>query len=297
MKFFVTGAGGMLAADLIPLLRQKGEVSEGDLPDFDIADSVGVAERLRKLDPDVIINCAAYTAVDRAEEERDLAFQVNAGGAENLALAAAEIKAKLVHVSTDFIFDGTKGVPYGEDDAPNPLSVYGQSKLEGERLVRQTLDDHLIVRTSWLYGKKGHNFVETIRRLASERESLGIVFDQVGTPTYTVDLAEAIVRLIEQKATGVYHFANEGVCSWYDFAYEIIGTIMARGDNLKLKTLKPILTQEYPTPAVRPNYSVLDKKKYKGITLQRIPHWTDALKRYMTQEVEGKNDRKKYEAF
>ena len=287
MKCFVAGAKGMLAADLIGLLQVKGEVVKGDLPDFDITDVNVVTKKLRDINPEIVVNCAAYTAVDKAESEKERAFLVNGRGAENLALACKETNSRLIHVSTDFIFDGEKGVPYDENDSPNPLSVYGSSKLEGERKIQEVMDDAIIVRTSWLYGRHGNNFVETIKRLASEREELGIVYDQLGTPTYTRDLACGIVALLDNAESGLYHFANEGVCSWYDFACEIVEMAEACGENLKLKKLKPILTKEYPTPAVRPKYSVMDKAKYKAATNRDIPHWRDGLKRYFQSKGEG----------
>ncbi len=269
-----------MACDLVPLLEEKGEVVRGDRPGFDIADIDVVRARLKDAAPDIVVNCAAYTDVDGAEKERELAFAVNGSGPGNLALLCAELKSRLVHISTDFVFDGEAGRPYGEESSPNPLSVYGRSKLEGERRVRETLDDHIIVRTSWLYGKGGGNFIETIATLAGEREELGVVYDQVGTPTSTVDLAEAIVNLIDRAGPGTYHFSNEGVCSWYDFAYEIVRNLRERGESLRLKRLRPILTEEYPTPATRPRYSVLDKAKYRSTTGMEIPHWREGVERY-----------------
>lgn len=269
----------MLASDLIPLLEKMGEVIEGDLPHFDITDIDCIISNLNEVKPDMVVNCAAYTAVDRAEEERDLAFKVNGMGAENLAIACKEINSRLIHVSTDFVFDGESNRPYSEDDAANPLSAYGKSKLEGEIRVRETTDDYVIVRTSWLYGRHGNNFVKTVKKLAEEREDLGIVYDQVGTPTYTGDLAEGIANLMKAEP-GIYHFSNEGVCSWFDFAYEIVQMLKERGDSLRLKRLRPILTEEYPSPAQRPRYSVLNKSRYKGTTGTDIPHWRDGLKRY-----------------
>lgn len=287
MRYFIAGAMGMLAADLTALLEGRAEVFKGDLPDFDITDLDAVTKSLREINPDVLINCAAYTAVDRAEDEKELAFLVNGTGAKNLAIACRETKTRLVHISTDFVFDGKKCIPYEEDDTPNPLSVYGGSKLDGERRILEILNDSLIVRTSWLYGSHGKNFVKTILRLASEREELGIVYDQTGTPTYTKDLAGGIVDLIDIACSGIYHFSNEGVCSWYDFACEIIEMAASRGDHFRLKRLKPILTEEYPTPAARPGYSVLNKAKYKNATGREIPHWRDGLKRYFSEHAQG----------
>lgn len=279
MKFFVAGSRGMLASDLIPLLEEKGKVIKGDLPELDITNLASVRKLLLQEKPDIVINCAAYTAVDKAEEEKEKAFAVNGKGAGNLATLCSETGARLIHISTDFVFDGKSNQPYLEDDSPDPLGVYGASKLEGEKRVKEATDNYIIIRTSWLYGIHGHNFVKTISRLAGEKEELGIVFDQTGTPTYTVDLARAIINLLSAKA-GIYHFSNEGVCSWYDFAYEAISLLQARGNTLKLRELKPILTEDYPTPAMRPPYSVMNKNKYKMATSQQIPHWRDGLVRY-----------------
>lgn len=283
MRFFVAGARGMLAADLIPILENMGEVSCGSRPDFDISDPEKVNKSLKACMPDIVINCAAYTAVDKAETDEEMAFAVNARGPEVLAKASKEIGAKLIHISTDFVFDGKGNMPYVESDQTNPICVYGASKLAGETSIIKNTDNYLIVRTSWLYGKNGGNFVKTILRLASEREELGIVYDQTGTPTYTKDLAEGIVNLIKNKASGIYNFSNEGVCSWYDFAREIVDIEEGMGKKHKLKRLNPILTKDYPTPAKRPAYSVLNKSRYKETTSQDIPHWKDGLKRYLLE--------------
>lgn len=289
MKFLITGSRGMLASDLIPLLEAKGQVIKHDLPEMDITDLASVRKILSGEKPHVVINCAAYTAVDKAEDEKEIAYAVNATGAGNLADTCREIGARLIHISTDFVFDGKKNRPYVESDETSPLGVYGASKLEGERRVMEATDDYIIIRTSWLYGIHGHNFVKTIARLAAEREDLAIVFDQVGTPTYTVDLAQAIMNLIEAEC-GIYHFSNEGVCSWYDFAFEVITHLEERKISLKPKTLKPIVSEEYRTPATRPPYSVMNKGKYKKTTGQLIPHWRNGLMRYF-QQIEEKKGR------
>jgi len=275
----------MLASDLIPILEKKGQVIGGDLPHMDISDLASVRKTVTQIKPDIVINCAAYTAVDKAEEEKEKAHTVNGIGAGNLAKVCGEIKSRLIHISTDFVFNGKSNKPYIEEDETNPLGVYGASKLEGENLVRNAINDYIIVRTSWLYGIHGNNFVKTITRLTAEEEELGIVFDQVGTPTYTVDLSHAIIKLISAEP-GIYHFSNEGVCSWYDFACEVTTLLKKRGHTLKLEKLKPILTEDYPTPAIRPPYSVMNKGKYKRITSESIPHWRDGLVRYF-QQAEG----------
>ena len=284
MKFFLAGSKGMLASDLLPLLKTRGEVITGDLPDFDITDLDSSRRTLHEARPDVVINCAAYTAVDKAEEEKERAYAVNGRGAGNLALICRDIRSKLIHISTDFVFDGKNNRPYVEDAGVNPLSVYGSSKLAGEALVSESSDENLTIRTSWLFGLHGNNFVKTIMRLAGEREELGIVFDQTGTPTYTKDLAEAILNLIDSEARGIYHFSNEGVCSWYDFAYAVIENMRRKGHPIKLKRLNPIRTEDYPLPAERPAYSVLDKGKYKKLTSKNIPHWSEGLKQYFNEK-------------
>ncbi len=284
MKSFVAGAKGMLASDLIPLLKKMGAVVEGDLPNFDITDREGIERLFGEVQPDVVINCAAYTAVDKAESEQELAFEINARGAGNIAKACSKINVPVVHISTDFVFDGEINLPYREDDETGPLSVYGASKLDGERRVREAAAEHIIIRTSWLYGQQGNHFVNTMARLASEREDMGVIFDQIGTPTYTVDLARAIITLIEKEARGTFHFSNEGVASWYDFAYEIFQVMRNKGVPIKLKTLRPITTEDFPTPAARPKYSVMNKEKYKETTGAAIPHWKNGLLRYFEEQ-------------
>ena len=284
MKFYLVGSRGMLASDLALMLEDCGEVIKRDLPELDITNIACVRKDIRAAAPDIVINCAAYTAVDKAEEEESTCHAVNALGAGNIATVCKELGIRMVHISTDFVFDGEACRPYTEEDTTAPVSVYGKTKLAGESLIRQGMDDYLIVRTSWLYGRHGNNFVKTISRLVAERDSLGIIYDQTGTPTYTKDLAEAIINLISVKAEpGIYHFSNEGLCSWYDFAYEIIRILQLRGESLKLKELTPILSKEYPTAAARPAYSVMDKSKYKRVTSKTIPHWRDGLIRYFEE--------------
>jgi len=283
MKALVTGAKGQLAADLLGLLEAAGFSSAAFASgELDISDGAAVADAVRRARPGVIINAAAYTKVDLAEKEKERAYAVNAIGAESLAKAAKEQGCAIVHVSTDFVFDGRTPVPYSEDAAANPLSVYGASKLAGERAVAAATDAHVIVRTSWLYGANGHNFVKTVLRLASERETLRIVYDQAGTPTWTADLASAIVEAVKAieaggKPWGLYHYSNEGVASWYDFAVAVCEEAAATGMGLKCKRVEPILTSEYPLPAVRPAYSVLNKAKMKKTFGIEIPHWRSSL--------------------
>lgn len=241
--------------------------------DLDIADPEAIRKFFSKDAYGVVINCAAYTAVDKAESEKEIAFNINGNGVGNLAKICKESGTKFVHVSSDFIFDGTISRPLREEDSPNPVSVYGASKLEGEKQALQNNSEALIVRSSWVYSSFGNNFVKTILRLCKEKESLNIIYDQVGTPTYARDLAEAILKIIQQKEwkPGIYNFSNEGVASWYDFA-------LAIRDYAGMKTkIYPIETHQYPTPAVRPKYSVLNKRKIKEAFGLEIPHWRESL--------------------
>lgn len=283
MNILVTGAKGQLGSDLVPLLNEKGHgiIAPGS-GELDITDLQAVKRAVNENRPEIIINCAAYTKVDMAEIERDRAFAVNSQGAANIAKAAKEAGAALIHISTDFVFDGLRSTPYSEGDGVNPLGAYGSSKLEGEEEVRAALDEHIIIRTSWLYGMEGGNFVKTILHLASEREALRIVYDQAGCPTWTRDLAGVIASFTEAVHTGevfgTYHYSNEGVASWYDFATAIIEEAILRGATLRCGHIEPILTQEYPAPAKRPPYSVMDKGKVKKTLGIPIPHWRASLR-------------------
>ncbi|MBI5233994.1 MAG: dTDP-4-dehydrorhamnose reductase [Deltaproteobacteria bacterium] len=284
MRISVTGAKGQLGNDLIRLLDGRGhKLFCHDMDTLDITDEKSAVAAIERDAPGLIINLAAYTAVDRAEGERDKAYDVNVRGAANMASAAKKTGAWLIHISTDFVFDGKKSTPYTEDDEARPLSVYGLTKLEGEKEIIKRHDRHMIIRTAWLYGSHGQNFVKTILRLAGERCSLNVICDQIGTPTWTMELAKAIEAIIDRPGgsgfvPGIYHFTNEGVASWYDFAVAIIEEANALGVALKCERIEPVATSEYPTSAVRPHYSVLDKTKIKkefGIT---IPHWRTSLR-------------------
>ncbi len=274
-KILVTGAHGQLGSELnfLASLKEDGAFSFFDRQSLDIYDVVEIDRVLESGDYAYVINCAAYTAVDKAESEAAKAYQINADGAGNLAAACKKYNVRLLHVSTDFIFDGTIGRPLQETDAPNPLSVYGSSKLKGEELVMARNADAIILRTSWVYSSFGTNFVKTILRLCKERETLNVIYDQVGTPTYARDLAAFILQLVGEKnwVPGIYNYSNEGVCSWYDFAIAI-------RDNAGLRTkINPILTKQYPTPATRPLYSVLNKAKVKETFAIEIPYWRESL--------------------
>lgn len=282
MRILVTGSSGQLgneirrhAADsgheyIFTAARPSGDV--GMLP-LDITDETSVMDAVAQ-DIDVIINCAAYTDVNRAESDPDAAFRVNALAAGNLAKAALKADALLIHVSTDYVFDGTACVPYAEDAPTAPCNAYGKSKLAGEEAVIASGCRYMIFRTSWLYSNTGRNFFLTMAKLVSEKPSIRVVMDQVGTPTYAYDLAGFICGLIDGEhldKTGVYHYSNEGVCSWYDFAKEIC---MQLGHTC---VIDPCMTEEFPTPAARPHYSVMDKTKVKETFGVRIPHWKESL--------------------
>lgn len=235
---------------------------------LDITNLANCESVFNLIQPDFCINTAAYTAVDKAESEPEKAHLINVIGAKNIAATCAKFSTKLIHISTDFVFDGTKNQPYTETDLPNPIGVYGQTKLEGEIAIQEVVPAHFIIRTSWVYSEFGANFMKTMVRLATERTSLSVVNDQIGTPTNAVDLANAIMNIILNKTNnqkyGIYNFSNEGQCSWYDFAKKIIEI------NQIAVQITPIPTTQFPTPAKRPNYSVLDKEKIKqafGITI------------------------------
>jgi dTDP-4-dehydrorhamnose reductase len=268
----VVGSKGMLGQELMGLL---GESARGvDVGDIDITDLASVQRVLMTLKPRVVINAAAYTDVDGCESNAELALQVNGEGVAHLAMISKEIGAKLVQVSTDYVFDGRKGSPYQEDDAPAPLSVYGESKLAGE-MNSCFNPNHLIVRTQWLYGHAGKNFVETMLKLAAERSELTVVDDQIGSPTWTRDLALAIKALLDKDCRGIYHAANAGFVSWNGFAREIF-----RLSNLKI-TVAPMTTEQLNRPAARPLYSTLDCGKLAADTGFVPEPWQEALKRYL----------------
>lgn len=266
--FLVTGANGQLGSELKLLLQDKAVYV--DRPELDITDKQAVDAFAAAHKFDAIINCAAYTAVDKAEGDEKAAEMINVLGPKNLA----ETGVPLIHISTDYVFDGTGCRPYTEDDVPNPQTVYGKTKLAGEQAVMAAAETAVIIRTAWLYSTFGNNFVKTMRKLGAERETLNVVFDQVGTPTYAADLAAAVVKIAAQLKTGtkeIYHFSNEGVCSWYDFAL----AVMAQSD-LPCRVL-PIESKDYPTPAKRPFYSVLNKAKIKRDFGIEINNWAVSL--------------------
>ncbi len=272
----IVGAKGMLGRELVRLsheerLRVPPIRHALDVEEIDIADAGRVFETLERLRPRILINAAAYTDVDGCESHEDLAWAVNADGPANLARACAACRCRLIHVSTDYVFDGSRSSPWLPNDPVRPLSAYGRSKAAGDESIRRILPDHAIVRTSWLFGVHGRNFVKTILRLAGERDELTVVTDQIGRPTYAADLAETLLRLSVTRHCGTYHFANSGVCSWNEFAQEII-----RLSGGRIRVL-PMTTAELARPAARPAYSVLDTDRIERDLAIRPRHWKEAL--------------------
>lgn len=280
MVVVVTGASGQLGQSLQFIAKEHPEImfrfytsAELNITDLEKCKAI-----FAETNPDFCINAAAYTAVDKAESEPEKAHLINIIGSENLAKVCKEFDTTLLHVSTDFVFDGNATKPYTEEDIPNPTGVYGQTKLDGEKAIQGIWEKHFIIRTSWVYSQFGNNFMKTMLRLGSERTSLSVVNDQIGTPTNAVDLAEVLVKIIlyaERQSSidnyGIYNFSNEGQCSWYDFAKKIFEI-----NKIKID-LQPIPTTSYPTPAKRPGYSVLDKNKIKEVFGAKINNWEDSL--------------------
>ena len=275
MNILITGCNGQLGNEIQLLQAQYAQHTwlNTDVNELDITDKAAIERFVEANEIDGIVNCAAYTAVDKAESDPQLARKLNADAPAFLAEAVAKRGGWMVQVSTDYVFDGTKHTPYVETDEPCPNSVYGQTKLEGEQAVSKLCPNAMIIRTAWLYSEFGNNFVKTMIRLGREREQLGVIFDQVGTPTYAHDLATAIMTAIDKGIKpGVYHFSNEGVTSWYDFTKSI-----HRLAGINTCLVSPLHTAEYPTPACRPAYSVLDKTKIKDAYGIEIPHWEESL--------------------
>ncbi|WP_113638394.1 dTDP-4-dehydrorhamnose reductase [Nubsella zeaxanthinifaciens] len=276
-KVLVIGAGGQLGQCIkkIVALRSIENVVFPEEKTANILNVADLAALFEEQKPNYVINCAAYTAVDKAEDEADIAKAVNETGAKNLAQLCQQYQATLIHISTDFVFEGNEIKLLKEDDIAEPISVYGVTKLDGELAITAALQQHIIIRTSWLYSEFANNFVKTMLKLGAERDELSIIADQVGTPTYAADLANAIFDIIENptKIYGVYHFSNEGVTSWYDFAQAIF---KLSGTNVKVH---PIPTSAYPTKAKRPHFSVMDKTKIKATYHINVPYWTDSLEK------------------
>lgn len=290
MKVLVTGANGQLGTDVCDLLRARGdEVLGMGRKDMDFLKPDSLDAQIKRHAPDWVINCAAYTQVDKAEEEAPQAYLINRDSAAVLARSVRETGARLAHVSTDYVFDGAQGRPYVEDDKGCALNVYGKSKWDGEEAVRNAHEHALIVRTAWVYAVSGTNFVKTILKLAQERDELRIVSDQIGTPSWSRDIARTIIELIGKKAQGTYHFTNEGVASWYDFALAITEEASNLGFDLRVRRLLPITTREFPRPAARPACSVLSKEKIRAELDDPIPHWRESLRTMLRELRECQN--------
>ena len=275
MKVLVTGANGQLGYDVVKeLQKQNIECYGASRQDFDIVDFEATENFIKNYMPDAVIHCAAYTAVDKAEDEQGLCYLVNASATENIAEICKKINAKMLYISTDYVFDGTKDGFYEVDDKPNPINVYGKTKLLGEQAVQRILNKYFIVRISWVFGEHGNNFVKTILRLGKERKEINVVADQCGSPTYTADLVPLLVEMIQTDKYGIYHATNEGVCSWAEFAEEIF---KIAGMDVKVNY---ITTAEYPTRAKRPMNSRLSKEKLIEKSYFKLPIYIEALMQY-----------------
>lgn len=277
-RVLVTGANGQLGSEIRGAVQKSNaKFFFTDVAELDITNKTAITEFVVKNTINAIVNCAAYTNVDKAEDEQELSDLINRQAVQNLAEVCQENNTSLVHISTDYVFGGTKNTPYKETDKTSPLGVYGETKFQGEEAVKSCDIDYMILRTSWLYSSYGNNFVKTIKRLSKDKPQLRVVFDQVGTPTYALDLANFIIYVIEnnlmKNKKEIYHFSNEGVCSWFDFAKEI-----AELSENKCEII-PCYSSEYPAKVTRPNYSVLDKTKLRNEFHYQIPHWRDALKK------------------
>ena len=285
-NILITGANGQLGNEMRVLSAEYPEYSYffTDVEELNICNEQAVMDYVEDHQIHVIVNCAAYTAVDKAEEDVELCTKLNADAVGYLAKAAEAFGAEFIQISTDYVFDGTAHIPYQETEPTCPNSVYGSTKLAGEQNALTLCTRSMVIRTAWLYSTFGNNFVKTMIRLGRERDSLGVIFDQVGTPTYARDLARAIYAAIRQGVTpGIYHFSNEGVCSWYDFTKAI-----HRLAGITTCNVKPLHTSEYPTKAKRPHYSVLDKTKIKEVYHVEIPYWEESLKECIYQMIVDK---------
>jgi dTDP-4-dehydrorhamnose reductase len=279
-RILVTGAKGMLGRDLMGILHSsfsRDEVIGWDIEEIDIRKEEDSVAKIGTVQPEVVIHLASYTDVDGCELDKEKAFAVNAEGTKHVALAVSKCRAKMVYLSTDYVFDGKKGEPYLEGDSPHPLNVYGRSKLKGEQYVQEWVKDSLIIRTQWLYGSFGKNFVDSILQQAREKGTLSIVNDQIGSPTYTVDLAKAISKLIQVDARGIFHVANSEPCTWYTFGHAIL-----KLSGLNRVRVLPISSKELDRPAARPSYSALNCQKLKKETGLTMRPWSEALKDYLS---------------
>jgi len=302
-KILLIGSSGQVGQELSSTLAPLGKIFAPTRQEFDLTQPKMIAKFIEAMQPDIIVNAAAYTAVDQAEQESDLAIAINAEATKAIAISAQQISALFVHISTDYVFAGDACTPYLETDQPEPIGVYGRSKLQGEQAISNNCDHYLIVRTAWVYGNKGKiNFVKTMLRMGIEQDEVKVVADQIGSPTWSFDLAEAIANLIGLKIgiklqadnlinqeipTGIYHFTNSGVASWYDFAQAIFTEARQLGFPLKISKLTSVMTKDYPTLVQRPHYSVLAKEKYSSFVAQP-PYWRDSLRKMLTEMLAKK---------
>ncbi|PEQ08739.1 dTDP-4-dehydrorhamnose reductase [Bacillus toyonensis] len=278
MKILVTGYNGQLGYDVVKRGEKQGLEMQGiGIEDLDITNEAAVYEFVDNVKPDAIIHCAAYTAVDKSEDDKELCWNVNVEGTKYLATAAKKLNAKFVYISTDYVFDGEGTHAFVEKDTPNPVGYYGLTKYEGEKVVRSLIDNNFIVRISWVFGINGNNFIKTMLRLGETRNELNVVGDQIGSPTYTYDLARLLVDMVVTEKYGTYHATNEGFCSWAEFAQEIFEIA---GQDVKVNS---ITTEEYPTRAVRPKNSRMSKQKLIDNGFKPLPVWQEATKHYITQ--------------
>lgn len=284
MRVVVTGAEGQLGKDVVKVFEQAGhELLPTNRNTLDITNQEMCLMVVRQFQPDIVIHCAAYTAVDQAEQDVDMAYAVNATGTRNMVLAAEQVKAKFCYISTDYVFNGTSDVPYQEYDNTNPQSIYGKSKRAGEQLVQSLSSSFFIVRTSWVYGQYGHNFVKTMLRLGEEKPVLQVVNDQKGSPTYTVDLATFLLELVATQKFGIYHASNSGKCTWYEFAQAIFAEAAdIRGKGYPVK-VEPCSTEEFPRPAPRPSNSVMDHLSIRTNGLQDLRPWREGLRAFLEE--------------
>lgn len=289
MKILLAGGSGQLAQELQPILLSSGQVIAVDRTRLDLSQPESICQAMAEIQPDLVVNAGAYTAVDKAESEPELAHAVNGVAPGIFAEECEKLGASLIHFSTDYVFDGSHGSAYLETDSTNPLGTYGKSKLAGEEAIRKAGDRHIIIRTAWVYGNGGKgNFVKTMLRLGKEREEIRVVADQIGSPTWTGDLAEAIsqiIPLLGPESFGTYQYTNSGVCSWYDFAIAIFEEAAQLGLPLKVQRVIPITTAEYPTPAKRPAFSVLSTVKISALLGTYPPHWRQGLRKMLAREV------------
>lgn len=275
----VTGALGQLGGDVCRILKEKNIPHKGiDKNDVDITSEKEVISFFEKIDFDVLIHCAAYTAVDKAEKEKELCYAINAKGTENLARVCKEKNSAVIYISTDYVFSGEGEMPFEADDEKSPLSVYGKSKYEGEKAVMSLCEKYFIVRTSWVFGEQDRNFIATMLRLSKTAKEINVVYDQVGSPTYSSDLADLITQMAQTEKYGIYHGTNEGFCSWYELAKKVF-----EYKNIPMK-VNPVTSEEYITPAKRPKNSRMSKSSLLKAGFSLLPHWEDAVERYLDKK-------------